>query len=106
MEKIANKVKLDNVKKEFFLLNEVMKDAGISTDSREFENLKRVNNKLWEIENNIRLKEAKHEFDDEFIQLARSVYFENDNRAAIKREINIKFGSELIEEKDYSEYRR
>jgi hypothetical protein len=64
-----------------------------------------INTKLWEIEDKIRLKEAKKEFDDEFIQLARSVYFNNDDRFAVKKEINLKYGSEIIEEKEYVEYK-
>ena len=67
--------------------------------------LKAVNEQLWDIEDAIRSKEARKEFDDHFVQLARSVYVTNDKRAAIKREINAQTGSDLIEEKSYSEYR-
>jgi hypothetical protein len=63
-----------------------------------------VNQKLWDIEDRIRDKERLKEFDDEFILLARSVYKENDARAAIKRKINIYLKSELIEEKSYKKY--
>ena len=63
-----------------------------------------VNEALWVIEDNIREKEAKQEFDSQFIELARSVYKQNDARAGIKREINITMASELIEEKSYSKY--
>ena len=65
-----------------------------------------VNEKLWEIEDKIRDKEHKMEFDEEFIQLARSVYLENDTRAAIKRRINIARRSRMIEEKSYAPYRQ
>ena len=67
-------------------------------------NLKKVNKKLWEIEDNIRIKESNQEFDEEFIKLARSVYIENDKRASIKKEINQKYNSELVEEKSYKNY--
>ena len=63
--------------------------------------LRKVNNSLWQIEDRIREKESCQEFDKEFIQLARSVYKENDRRAFIKKEINLKYNSELIEEKLY-----
>ena len=67
-------------------------------------NLKKINKKLWEIEDNIRIKESKQEFDEEFIKLARSVYIENDKRAHIKKEINQKYNSDLVEEKSYKNY--
>jgi hypothetical protein len=64
--------------------------------------LRAVNESLWEIEDRIRQKEAKQEFDDEFIELARSVYRTNDRRAALKRAVNETLGSDLIEEKSYA----
>ncbi|MGC1548389.1 MAG: hypothetical protein WA777_07655, partial [Rhodanobacter sp.] len=64
-----------------------------------------VNEDLWDIEDRIRLKEKAQAFDKEFIELARSVYFRNDERAAVKREINLKLGSQLVEEKSYKDYR-
>jgi len=67
--------------------------------------LKAVNERLWEIEDDIRLKEKAQAFDDEFVRLARSVYFENDERARIKREINTALGSAYVEEKSYQDYR-
>jgi len=67
--------------------------------------LKAVNEKLWDIEDCIRDKERAQSFDADFIALARSVYHSNDERAAIKREINVHTGSALIEEKQYSAYR-
>ena len=66
--------------------------------------LKDINQKLWEIEDEIRLKEAYKSFDEEFIELARSVYFTNDQRAEIKKQINIMTGSALVEEKSYEDY--
>ena len=67
--------------------------------------LKAVNEALWDIEDRIRLKEKSQAFDAEFIELARSVYVRNDERAAVKREINLRVGSTLIEEKSYQDYR-
>jgi transcriptional regulator of nitric oxide reductase len=67
--------------------------------------LAQVNRALWDVEDAIRSKEARAEFDDEFIALARSVYRQNDRRAALKREINLALASELIEEKSYPAYR-
>jgi hypothetical protein len=64
-----------------------------------------VNERLWVIEDNIRDKERAQEFDADFIRLARAVYFENDERAAIKRRINSTLGSTIVEEKSYAEYR-
>jgi len=68
------------------------------------ENLKNVNKKLWEIEDNIRIKEEKQEFDDEFINLARLVYKTNDERYSIKTIINNKFDSKIQEMKSYPKY--
>lgn len=64
-----------------------------------------VNEALWDIEDRIRLKEKAQAFDQEFIELARAVYFRNDERAAVKREINLKLGSQLVEEKSYQDYK-
>jgi hypothetical protein len=65
-----------------------------------------VNERLWVIEDDIREKERAQQFDARFIELARAVYFENDERAAIKRRINVRLGSVLVEEKSYSSYKR
>ena len=105
LEKIKNPDKLKNIKKEYDLLYESMKKTGITKDSEQFINLVQVNLSLWDIEDKIRIKEANKEFDDDFIQLARSVYFENDKRAEIKKQINLTFGSDLIEEKEYVQYK-
>jgi hypothetical protein len=67
--------------------------------------LLQVNERLWVIEDDIRDKERAQTFDSEFIRLARAVYFENDERAAIKRRINLKLGSTIVEEKSYAEYK-
>lgn len=66
--------------------------------------LKAVNERLWVIEDDIRAKEKAQAFDDEFIQLARAVYFENDERATIKKRINLALGSTYVEEKSYADY--
>ncbi len=104
LEKFKDKSKKQNVSNEFDILCPEMEKAGVAVGSKEFSDLKSVNLELWEIEDSIRVKESKGEFDDEFIQLARSVYFRNDVRAKIKKEINLKHGSLLIEEKEYVEY--
>ena len=67
--------------------------------------LQDVNERLWDIEDRIRDKEAKQTFDRDFIELARAVYVCNDERAAIKKRINMQLGSRLIEEKSYKQYR-
>jgi|TARA_Y100000004_G_C8630413_1_gene292694 hypothetical protein len=71
---------------------------------REFTELETVNKKLWDIEDKLRVKESKKEFDKEFIELARSVYFTNDKRAEIKKKINELTGSDIMEVKSYVEY--
>ena len=67
--------------------------------------LLKVNERLWVIEDDIRDKERAQAFDAEFIRLARAVYFENDERAAIKRRINVKLDSSIVEEKSYAKYK-
>ena len=106
-EQIADPAKLANVRKELELLDAVWRnDAAAAVDiAAERVRLKGVNQALWDIEDRIRLKEKAQDFDAEFIELARAVYFQNDDRAAIKREINLKLGSQLIEEKSYQNYK-
>jgi hypothetical protein len=106
-EQIADPAKLANVRKELDLLDAVWRnDAAAAVDiAAERARLKSVNQALWDIEDRIRLKEKAQAFDAEFIELARAVYFQNDDRAAIKREINLKLGSQLIEEKSYQNYK-
>jgi hypothetical protein len=76
-------------------------ETGIEAD---IEALRAVNERLWEIEDEIRDKERAQAFDAEFIRLARAVYIENDERAAIKRRINLTLGSRIVEEKSYAKY--
>jgi hypothetical protein len=104
---IQDDAKLTNVRNELELLDATWKnDKASETDiTDEQSRLLAVNQRLWKIEDDIRLKERAQAFDDEFIRLARSVYIENDERAAIKREINMKLGSTLVEEKSYQDYR-
>jgi uncharacterized protein DUF6165 len=104
LQRITSPQKRVNIKKEFDLLYGKMSAFNMTERSDAFQRLLAVNNRLWDIEDQIRIKEAQSEFDQAFIQLARQVYFENDKRSAIKREINIKSGSTLIEEKEYVQY--
>ena len=97
-------IKLENVDKELKLLKNILQDTNLEIDIDLINNLKEVNKNLWEIEDNIRTKESNQEFDKEFIELARSVYKENDKRASIKKVINQKYNSELVEEKSYNNY--
>lgn len=106
-ERIADAAKLANVRTELDLLNATWgNDAASRTDiAAERAQLKAVNEALWDIEDRIRLKEKAQAFDAGFVELARSVYFRNDERAAVKRAINLKLGSKLVEEKSYQDYR-
>ena len=104
-ERVTDAAKLENIRKEHALLEQAMHSLDITASHPHYGALKEVNEKLWEIEDRIRIKEQRQEFDDEFIQLARSVYFENDTRAEIKKTINVETGSDLVEEKQYVEYK-
>ena len=104
-ENIIDPIKLDNIVKEYdYLLSIVENDLGISTESPEYLKLLSINNELWVIEDDIRDKERVKEFDEDFISLARSVYYTNDVRAKIKKEINLKYSSGFVEEKSYQSY--
>ena len=96
--------KLKNINKEMKLLKNILQDKNLEINIDFIKNLKKINKKLWEIEDNIRIKESNQEFDEEFIKLARSVYIENDKRASIKKEINQRYNSDLVEEKSYKNY--
>jgi hypothetical protein len=95
-------IKLNNIENEIIELEGVIKKNNLEIDNNFFSELKKINFGLWEIEDKIRLKDSKNEFDEEFIDLAKSVYKENDKRASLKKEINLKYGSFLIEEKSYN----
>jgi hypothetical protein len=103
---ISDALKLVNVRAELGLLNQTwaLHEASRVDIADARARLKSVNEDLWDIEDRIRLKEKAQAFDVEFIELARSVYFRNDERAKIKREINLALGSQLVEEKSYKDY--
>ena len=105
-ERISDAEKLKNINNELRILKNQWQESGFASEalSTEIDSLKKINIKLWEIEDAIREKEKAQSFDEEFIELARSVYFTNDKRAEIKNTINKKTGSGLVEEKSYSEY--
>ena len=99
--------KLHNVRLELEALQGTWSGSAFAGSDIEAEinALMTVNERLWVIEDDIRDKERAKAFDAEFIRLARAVYFENDERAAIKRRINLKLGSSIVEEKSYAEYK-
>ena len=105
-ERIIDSSKLENINKELDVLMSLWEDSTYSNSNLESEinELKTINEELWCIEDKIRDKERNQIFDKGFIELARAVYITNDKRADIKRIINSKTGSELIEEKSYSDY--
>ena len=105
-ERIKNEEKLVNINNELNGLNKLLSEQSFSRADikNEIAALKEVNEALWVIEDDIREQESQKSFDDRFIELARSVYIENDKRSKIKREINLKLGSDFIEEKSYEEY--
>tara|TARA_Y100001934_G_scaffold19693_1_gene22685 strand:+ start:179 stop:562 length:384 start_codon:yes stop_codon:yes gene_type:complete len=102
---ISDSIKLEHVAKELEFLQKTLKEY-ISEDkiNKFIEELVNINSKLWKIEDDIRECERNKLFDQTFIDLARSVYFTNDQRAKIKNDINKNFGSELVEVKSYEEY--
>jgi prefoldin subunit 5 len=105
-ERIHDAEKLVNITKELDALNALLDRLPFSRADvqAEVDELKTINEKLWVIEDDIRDKESSKEFDERFIELARSVYFTNDKRSDVKRAINLKLGSGFIEEKSYEEY--
>jgi hypothetical protein len=106
-EHITDEKQARNVNKELSLLQELWAaDPQSGVDIvKELAKLKSINEKLWGIEDDIREKERQKAFDDEFVRLARAVYYINDDRAAVKRVLNEKLGSILIEEKSYADYK-
>ncbi|HKT71504.1 MAG TPA: DUF6165 family protein [Steroidobacteraceae bacterium] len=106
--RMTDATQLANVRLELDLLEKTWRDSGCAqTDlSREEHALQAVNERLWDIEDRIRAKEASQTFDRDFIELARAVYVTNDERAAIKKRVNTRLGSRLVEEKSYQPYRR
>ena len=105
-ERISDPAKLANVRRELGQLRATWAASPLAGRdvARLVSELKAVNMELWEIEDRIRGQEAEQRFDQEFVELARSVYRTNDRRAALKRELNLALGSDLLEEKSYTEY--
>ena len=103
LERIRDKEKLKNLKREFDKLSKVTSSI-LSTSDPLYKSLYEVNCELWDIEDHIRDLERKKDFGKDFVETARSVYIKNDRRADLKREINIRTSSGLIEEKSYEKY--
>jgi Family of unknown function (DUF6165) len=105
--RISDAAKLANVRRELQALEETWRRSAYAKSGIEADvtALLEVNERLWVIEDGIRDKERAKAFDADFIRLARAVYFENDERALIKRRINTKLGSSIVEEKSYADYK-
>ena len=106
LKNIVDPVKNRNVSIELEALSKCFEENIIQSNEIEElkTNLKQVNSALWNIEDDIRQCEQAGEFGEKFVELARSVYRQNDKRAALKKEINIMLGSSIIEEKSYADY--
>lgn len=106
LEKLTSKIALENVRREFKQLSLIFNDNFSANNKAHLLNkqLRQINQQLWDIEDAIRVKERESRFDEDFIQLARSVYIINDERFRIKKNINKLFGSEITEEKSYTDY--
>ena len=106
LENLQDKNALKNVKNEHDELFRIYNNNFLENENakRLLVDMKNINKRLWNIEDDIRDKERHKTFDEKFIELARSVYITNDKRSRIKRNINETFGSQLIEEKSYSDY--
>ena len=102
LDKVEDKDKLKNIQKEFISLTSQV-SSSMYLDKL-YMRLCQVNQKLWNVEDKLRDYERLNNFNEDFINLARSVYKLNDERARIKKEVNVKYGSEIIEEKSYQEY--
>ncbi|MEE4304309.1 MAG: DUF6165 family protein [Wenzhouxiangella sp.] len=107
LERIDDEAKLVNVRREHELLSRVWRDSGLNDGEIDAlrRRLREVNESLWEIEDAIRDEEREKRFGDRFVELARSVYLHNDERAVLKKRVNERLGSEIVEEKSYSDYR-
>jgi hypothetical protein len=103
-EKIKDEAKLTNViKKYFYLQNLLSEELEVDEDNEDFKRLLEINETLWDVEDLLRQNEAKKDFGSNFVQLARSVYVLNDDRARVKKEINLAYGSQFVEEKSYNQ---
>jgi hypothetical protein len=106
MIKVKDEVKLANIQKEHDYLKELIdKELSFERVESYYRELFRINHSLWIIEDELRVLESNQDFGNEFIKLARSVYFTNDERAEVKKKINIEEKSEFIEEKSYINYK-
>jgi len=105
-ERITDPDKLANVRTELALLRKTWAERIEEDDTvRDLhDQLKEINETLWDIEDDIRDKERAKEFDERFIELARSVYVTNDRRSEVKKKLNLHLGSQIIEEKSYQDY--
>ena len=103
LERIKDEAKLVNVRKEYEVLNAAVAKI-IRKDDPLYRELLDINTRLWEIEDGIRECERAKDFGEKFVELARSVYFTNDKRAEVKKQINLRTGSALVEEKSYEAY--
>ena len=105
LKKIDDKESINIINKEYQSLNDIdLKGIDIKKYKALFNELKSINEKLWDIENEKRLLEKNSDFEDKFIQVSRNVHFMNDKRAKIKKEINRTFGSNIEEVKEYTKY--
>ena len=105
LKKIEDKESINIINKEYQSLNNIdLKGIDLKKYKALFNELKSVNEKLWDIENEKRLLEKNSDFEDKFIQVSRNVHFMNDKRAKIKKEINRTFGSNIEEVKEYTKY--
>ena len=104
-ERVTDVTKLKNIRTELALLTLALDEVGVSMASEDVRQLRSLNETIWDVEDQIRAKELSNDFGAEFIRLARAVYFTNDDRAAVKKRINISSGSRLIEEKQYVDYK-
>ncbi len=93
-----------SIQKELTLLLEILNSFNFTISLDYINRLRSLNRKLWDIEDSIRMHENTKRFDDKFIELARSVYQNNDLRYTIKKEINLRYNSDIIEEKSYKAY--
>ena len=106
MEQISDAEKLKHIEYELEQLTQIWNEHFSNNEDLDLlkKELRETNTNMWDIEDNIRIKESKKEFDNDFIELARSVYYQNDKRADTKKKINELLGSLLMEEKSYADY--
>jgi len=107
LENVKDEVQRKNIQNELNYLQDKLKpfwDNGGDELKEIYNRLKKTNGEMWVIEDSVRLKERDNKFDEEFIELARAVYYTNDRRAAEKKEINYLLNSEFFEEKIYEQY--